>query len=84
MRRFSQVGYTVTMRKRLVISILAAAVYTAVFAGILTWQGREVLQTDLVTGAFVFAVTFYLVRTWLDSRRDKKDVLRSSEEDSQM
>lgn len=66
-------AYSGVMKRRLIISIIAALVYTATYAGILTWQGEELRQVDLLIGAIVFAVTFYIVRTWLDKRRYRKE-----------
>lgn len=71
------------MKRRLTISIIAALVYTATFAGITVWRGEELHQADLVIGALVFAVTFYAVRTWLDKRRyQQHDTAHSDDENT--
>jgi|AntRauTorckE6833_2_1112554.scaffolds.fasta_scaffold01156_8 multisubunit Na+/H+ antiporter MnhE subunit len=62
------------MKRRIVTSIIAAGVYTIIYAGILVYRNQELKESELVVGALVFAVIFYVMRTWLDKRRYRQNI----------
>ena len=57
------------MKRRIITAVIAALVYAATYATILSMQGEEIILLELAFGTVLFFVAFYLLRTWIERRR---------------
>ena len=60
------------MKRRVYMSFVAGLVYVATYAGILYARGEHIVPTELLIGFVAFVVVFFLMRTWLDHRRQRR------------
>lgn len=70
------------MKHRLLTSVVAAVVYMATYVGILLSQNEPVVYGEILLGGALFFVAFFLMRRWLDQRRERRDNT-SNEQDNQ-
>ena len=61
------------MKKRFIISLIAAVVYVATYTAILATQNEPIIWSEILLGGFLFLVAFFGLRTWLDQRREQRD-----------
>lgn len=70
-----------SMKARLLISVIASAVYAVTFMLIQIAYDEPVAYGEVLFGAVVFFLAFFSLRSWIEHRRARKQSAKESEQE---